>query len=123
MATALRQHRYRGRTLKSRRLDRKQATVNRWHLQSAVGGVARQRRPARERVAYRLRERALATDLAQHLLQEGFEPGQERNGVLPAYGQALGRRVAMIRASTANNSAMRSSASLASGEAVASWTS
>src|SRR3981189_2339828 len=61
------------------------------HLQSAVGGVARQRRPPRDRVTNRPRERALAADLAQHLSQEGFKLGQKRNGILLAYGQALGR--------------------------------
>jgi len=65
------------------------------HLQSAVGGVARQRRPARDRVTNRLCELALAADLAQRLLQEGFKLGQKRNGLLLAYGQALGWCVAL----------------------------
>jgi len=90
------------------------------HLQPTVGGVARQRCPPRDRVTNRLRELALAADLAQCLLQEGLKLGQKWDGVLLAYARRSGGARPLIRASIVNSSAMRSSASLASGDAVAS---
>src|SRR6266699_2801134 len=43
------------------------------HLQTAVCGIARQRRPAPQRIADRLGERALAADLVERLVQEGLK--------------------------------------------------
>ena len=65
------------------------------HFQAPVCRVARQRGPARQGITDRFRERALATDLAQCLLQKGLQFGEKRNGVLLAGGEALRRRAAV----------------------------
>ena len=90
------------------------------HFEPAVVDEAGESGPARGRVADGAGERALAADLGQRCIEEGFEFGQNRRC-------RASRRLAGLRprmsASTANSRAILSSASRAADEPVSTKTS